>query len=69
LLTDKGVNAWWLLPASVALVLTESLRRTHPPAGTGAAAPIQLLPSLKHPLTPFVDKLSVSAAARLQRAG
>jgi hypothetical protein len=28
LLTHNGVNAWWLLPASVALVLTESLRRT-----------------------------------------
>jgi hypothetical protein len=27
LLTDNGVNAWWLLPASVALVLAESLRR------------------------------------------
>ena len=28
LLTRNGVNAWWLIPASVALVLTESLRRT-----------------------------------------
>jgi hypothetical protein len=27
LLTHIGVNAWWLLPAGVALVLTESLRR------------------------------------------
>jgi hypothetical protein len=26
-LTHKGVDAWWLLPAGVALVLTESLRR------------------------------------------
>jgi hypothetical protein len=27
LLTRAGVNAWWLLPTSVALVLAESLRR------------------------------------------
>ena len=27
LLTHIGVNAWWLLPAGVALVLAESLRR------------------------------------------
>ena len=27
LLTHAGVNAWWLLPAGVALVLAESLRR------------------------------------------
>ena len=33
LLTHNGVNAWWLLPASVALVLTESLRRTVRPRG------------------------------------
>jgi hypothetical protein len=26
-LTHSGVNAWWLPPASVALVLAESLRR------------------------------------------
>jgi hypothetical protein len=28
LLVHDGVNAWWLLPAGVALVLVESLRRT-----------------------------------------
>ena len=27
LLTDEGVNAWWLLPAAVALLLADSLRR------------------------------------------
>jgi hypothetical protein len=27
LLTHEGVNAWWLLPASIALVLTGSLLR------------------------------------------
>ena len=27
LLSHNGVNAWWLLPAGVALVLIESLRR------------------------------------------
>jgi hypothetical protein len=27
LLTHEGVNAWWLLPAAVALVLALSLRR------------------------------------------
>jgi hypothetical protein len=27
LLSHNGVDAWWLLPAAVALVLTESLRR------------------------------------------
>jgi hypothetical protein len=27
LLTHAGVNAWWLLPTAVALVLAESLRR------------------------------------------
>ena len=27
LLTHEGVNAWWLLPAAVALLLTDSLRR------------------------------------------
>lgn len=27
LLTHAGVNAWWLLPAAVAVVLAESLRR------------------------------------------
>ena len=27
LLTHNGVNAWWLLPAAIALVLAESLRR------------------------------------------
>ena len=27
LLTHAGVNAWWLLPTGVALVLAESLRR------------------------------------------
>jgi hypothetical protein len=32
-LTHNGVNAWWLLPASVALVLTESLRHTVRPRG------------------------------------
>ena len=26
-LTHAGVNAWWLLPAAVALVLADSLRR------------------------------------------
>jgi hypothetical protein len=27
LLTHEGVNAWWLLPAAIALVLAGSLRR------------------------------------------
>ncbi len=27
LLTHDGVNAWWLLPAAVALLLADSLRR------------------------------------------
>jgi hypothetical protein len=27
LLTHEGINAWWLLPAAVALVLALSLRR------------------------------------------
>ena len=27
LLAHEGINAWWLLPAAVALLLTESLRR------------------------------------------
>jgi hypothetical protein len=27
LLSDEGVNAWWLLPAAVALLLADSLRR------------------------------------------
>jgi hypothetical protein len=27
LLTHVGVNAWWLLPAGVAIVLAESVRR------------------------------------------
>jgi hypothetical protein len=26
-LTHNGVNAWWLLPAAVALLLADSLRR------------------------------------------
>jgi hypothetical protein len=25
--TPEGVNAWWLLPAAIALVLADSLRR------------------------------------------
>jgi hypothetical protein len=33
LLTHNGVNAWWLLPASVALVLTESVRHAVHPRG------------------------------------
>jgi hypothetical protein len=33
LLTHDNVNAWWLLPASIALVLSESLRRTVRPRG------------------------------------
>ena len=33
LLTHNEVNAWWLLPASIALVLTESLRRAVRPKG------------------------------------
>ena len=32
-LTRSGVNAWWLLPPCVALVLAESLRRTVRPRG------------------------------------
>ena len=28
LLTHVGVNAWWLLPVAVALVLADSLRRS-----------------------------------------
>jgi hypothetical protein len=35
LLTQNGVNAWWLLPVSIALVLTESLRRVVRPRGRG----------------------------------
>ena len=27
LLTHEGVNAWWLLPAAVVLLLADSLRR------------------------------------------
>jgi len=27
LLTHEGVNAWWLLPVAVALLLADSLRR------------------------------------------
>jgi hypothetical protein len=27
LLDDRGVDAWWLLPAAVAIVLADSLRR------------------------------------------
>jgi hypothetical protein len=33
LLTQNGVNAWWLLPVSGALVLTELLRRVVRPRG------------------------------------
>jgi hypothetical protein len=33
LLTHHGVNAWWLLPVGVALVVTESLRRAVRPRG------------------------------------
>ena len=30
-LTHNGINAWWLLPVGVALVLSESVRRAvHP---------------------------------------
>jgi hypothetical protein len=32
-LTRNGVNAWWLLPPGIALVLSESLRRTVRPRG------------------------------------
>ena len=68
LLTHNGVNAWWLLPASVALVLTESLRRAVRRGGR-AAARIPLMPSLKHPLTPFVDELPIPPRLVVQRAG
>jgi hypothetical protein len=27
LLTHEGINAWWLLPVAIAVVLAESLRR------------------------------------------
>jgi hypothetical protein len=27
LLTHKGIDAWWLLPAAIALMLADSLRR------------------------------------------
>ena len=30
-LTHHSVNAWWLLPAGIALILTESVRRAVPP--------------------------------------
>jgi hypothetical protein len=33
LLTHDGVNAWWLLPAAVAFLLADSLRRA---AGRGS---------------------------------
>ena len=26
-LTERGINAWWLLPVAVALLLADSLRR------------------------------------------
>ena len=32
-LAHNGVDAWWLLPAAVALVLAESLRRAVRPRG------------------------------------
>jgi hypothetical protein len=28
LLVDRGVNAWWVIPAAIALVLTGSLARS-----------------------------------------
>jgi len=31
LLTHEGVNAWWLLPVAVAVLLTGSLRRAAEP--------------------------------------
>ena len=34
LLSDAGLNAWWLLPAAVALVLALSLRRATSGTGT-----------------------------------
>ena len=33
LLVDRGVDAWWLLPPAVAVVLAGSLRRATKPGG------------------------------------
>jgi hypothetical protein len=33
LLVDRGVDAWWLLPPAVAVVLAGSLRRATQPGG------------------------------------
>jgi hypothetical protein len=45
LLAHEGVNAWWLLPAAVGVVLSESLRRAVRPPRHSQRAPRRWLSS------------------------